>query len=183
MIVIQIRGTSGSGKTTVMKQLMKNYRWLEMRIDGRKKPLYYYHNKDIAILGHYESVCGGCDNIGSAGKVYDVIQKIDTAIVLCEGLLLSEDVKWTLKLREEGHIVLPIFLTTPPDECVARVIDRRKEAGNEKEFNTANTLNRVGVIERAYTKLKEAGFTVRKCKSPQAPLIVSALIQSHLEER
>lgn len=189
MLVIQIRGTSGSGKTTAMKQIMSNYVLAEKFVSGRKKPLYYFNiSRSLFILGHYESACGGCDNIGSAAKVYDLITTISKGmtakepVVVCEGLLLSEDVKWTLKLREDGFVVHPIFLTTSPEECVKRVIERRKQAGNDKPFNTDNTLNRVKVIERAYEKLSAQGFHLRKCRTEQAQVIVKSLIQSHLGE-
>lgn len=166
-MIIQIRGTSGSGKTTVVKQVM-NYLggWDYYYIAGRKKPLYYYH-RDVTILGHYESPCGGCDTIGSARAIYNLIQCLpDTRskIVLCEGLLLSEDVKWSLQLPD----LRAVFLTTPLETCLAQIQSRRQSRGNAKPLNPANTTNRVKVIERARTRLAANGVPYRCCTVDQA---------------
>jgi hypothetical protein len=121
------------------------------------------------VLGHYESACGGCDTIGSARAVYDLIQTFPQGTtVVCEGLLLSEDTKWTLQLPD----VRCLFLTTPLDTCLTQIKSRREEAGNEKELNPLNTTNRVATIERARLKLVEAGMVCRRASATQAPGIM-----------
>lgn len=171
-MIIQIRGTSGSGKTTVMRKVMAQIGpWEpEYQTKGRKKPLLYTNRQGVRVLGHYESACGGCDTIGSAGKVYDLIQtlKYRGFPTLCEGLLLSEDTKWTLQLDD----VRALFLTTSLETCLAQIKSRRAEAGNEKELNVKNTSNRVAVIERARVKLNAAGIITRRASSDQAVGII-----------
>lgn len=155
-MILQIRGTSGSGKSTAMRWIMNHLGdWNGTFVPGRKQPLYYVHEEfPIIVLGHYESPCGGCDTIGSARAVYDLIQATQpTDLVLCEGLLLSEDVKWTSQMKE----VRCIFLSTSLEECLKNVQKRRMEAGNEKPLNPSNTSNRVVTIERAKRRLEEAG--------------------------
>jgi hypothetical protein len=180
MTVIQIRGTSGSGKTTVMRRVMEALGpWTSRFQEGRKNPLYYSNQEGVWVLGHYEATCGGCDTIGSAGKVYELIRVVQERykafipIILCEGLLLSEDVKWSSQL-EDLRIV---FLTTPPETCVEQIKGRRAEAGNEKPLNTANTLNRVPVIERGRVKLEALGVTCRRAPSEQAVRIILKWIE------
>ena len=164
--------------------------WTGIGVPGRKKPLYYQLNNaqrpdlpSVRVLGHYEATCGGCDNIGSAASVYDLIHTIYSlpprhgglglgCHILCEGLLLSEDTKWTKSLDVPTNI---IFLTTPVETCLERVRGRRKEAGNEKELNPANTTNRVAVIERARLKLVDLDprrVVCRRASSEQAPGII-----------
>ena len=154
--------------------------WTGIGVPGRKKPLYYTLNgrmgsnlPRVHVLGHYETACGGCDNIGSAAKVYEMIQMLETldssdSIILCEGLLLSEDFKWTSQLPG----VKVLFLNTSEEECLRRVKARRLAAGNEKELNPANTVNRLAVIARAKVKLIDAGIYCRTASSGQAPRIV-----------
>lgn len=136
---------------------------------GRKQPLYYRRG-DITVLGHYESPCGGCDTIGSAKSVYNTTMIIlkDYQIVLQEGLLLSEDVKWSSRLPD----LKVVFLATPLEQCLANIRKRRQEAGNDKPLNEANTANRVRTIERARLKLIEAGVECRRASADQAPAIV-----------
>lgn len=168
-MIIQIRGTSGSGKTTVMRQIMSRLPGMHERnpvfVKGRKQPLYYEIGR-AAILGHYETACGGCDSIGSAAQCYVQIMKLlnDFDIILCEGLLLSEDVKWSSQLPDL-HV---IYLTTPLETCLKQILKRRKEAGNDKPLNPENTSKRVGVIERSRLKLLAQGVPCIRCNSQQA---------------
>lgn len=181
--IIQIRGTSGSGKSTVMTHVMESLEWDGVLVGGRKKPLYYVNRElRIAALGHYETVCGGCDTIGAAPAVYDLTIKLLSneaiCIVLQEGLLLSEDVKWTKKLHEDGYDIRALFLVTELEECLARIAARRKGVGNNKPLNPGNTSRRVGVIEGARLKLEGAGVKCRRCSSTQAPSIIMNWIRS-----
>lgn len=163
MTVIQIRGTSGSGKTYAMKQILAQFAGTSHFVKGRKKPLYY-RSGNWAILGHYESNCGGCDNIGSARTVYDLIQSLKPLNILCEGLLLSEDVLHSSKLPD----LKILFLTTPLETCLEQIKQRRLSVGNEKPLNPKNTANRVATIERARIRLIETGAFCRRVTVPQA---------------
>lgn len=174
-MIIQIRGTSGSGKTTVMRRIMDSLGfWNGQFVEGRKKPLYYCNddNPRLIVLGHYEATCGGCDNIGSAAKVFETIHRVcptvedvTRSIVLCEGLLLSEDTKWSLQLPD----LRVCFLTTDLDRCLKQVEGRRRAAGNTDPLDPENTSRRVSVIERARVKLTEAGVYCRRASPEQAP--------------
>lgn len=171
-MIIQVRGTSGSGKSTVMKKVMEYLgEWEKVYRDGRKKPLYYRSDAGV-ILGHYESPCGGCDTIGSARAVYDLTQEIlrenPNQSILQEGLLLSEDVKWTSQLPG----VKVAFLDTPLERCLSQIQSRRQAVGNDKPLNPSNTQNRVGVIERARIKLSDLGVECRKCSPEHTPRII-----------
>ena len=175
-MIIQVRSTSGGGKSWVMKQLMERLGPFEGILEkGRKKPLFYSNAQDVCILGHYESACGGCDNIGSAAAVYELIQRLEGGtyngnkrIILCEGLLLSEDSKWTSQLNE----IRVIYLTTDVEQCIAQIKSRRALVGNEKPLKEDNTRNRVKVIVRSRVKLLESGVMCRRCTAKQAPGII-----------
>jgi gluconate kinase len=178
-MIIQIRGTSGSGKSTAMRQVMSSIgSWEKEYVAKRKQPLYYrstYVGKSVIVLGHYESPCGGCDTIGSAKAVYELLQTIQADVILCEGLLLSEDVKWSSQLKD----LVVMFLTTTPETCIEQIKQRRASVGNEKELNTSNTLNRVPVIERARRKLVELGIDCVRTSGKQCPGIVLNRMRLH----
>lgn len=177
MRVIQVRGTSGSGKSTVMRRVMDGSGpWVGVTKAGRKNPWYYVAGDPlVAVVGHYASQCGGGDTIGSAPAIYGltkVLEQNGVRTVLQEGLLLSEDSRWTNQLKLDGHDVRCLFLTTPLDRCLRQIEGRRAEAGNEKPLNPANTANRVRVIDRARLKLLEYGVPCRRASADQAPGIV-----------
>jgi hypothetical protein len=186
-MIIQIRGTSGSGKTSVMREVMQHFSWEKVYAPKRKKPLYYRH-KGIVVMGHYEdSACGGCDTIGSAPQIWKEIQKLDpveASVVLCEGLLLSEDVKWSIVMNEEEDLggLRVAYLTTPVEECLRRIQKRRDGVGNTKPLNPLNTTRRVGVIEKSRLKLEAAGVYCRRCTSDQAPRIILEWLRLHAQQ-
>lgn len=175
-MIIQVRGTSGSGKSTAMRAFMEGAGcWNGVQVSGRRRPLYYRHEDlSVAVLGHYESPCGGCDTIGSARAVYALVQDLlgspqPPRVIVCEGLLLSEDTKWSLQMPD----LRALFLTTALGECLDRIRLRRQKAGNDKPLDESNTANRVRTIDRAYAKLREAGIYCRRCSSSQAPGILA----------
>ena len=172
MTVIQVRGTSGSGKSTVIRSVMEKLgSWESSYVKKRRKPLYYRQN-NLLVLGHYESQCGGCDTIGSARAVYNLIQGFDPLeSILCEGLLLSEDSKWTTLLADEDDVRI-VYLTTPLETCLERIRERRRKADNNKPLNTNNTSNRVRIIDRSRVKLLGAGVVCRRAPCKQAPEII-----------
>ncbi len=157
-LVIQIRGTSGSGKTTVARDVIERFKLEAAYTDGRRNPIWYTKDR-ICILGSYESTCGGCDNVGAAPACYNLLQeaKKEHDVVIMEGLLLSEDKKWTKQMQDDGDEVKVLFLNTPLSLCINRVKARRLAAGNYKPFNEANTTKRVDVIGRAKKVLVEYG--------------------------
>lgn len=184
MTVIQIRGTSGSGKSTVMRQVMKGLGgYAAHHVTGRKRPLLYAFNEFVYVLGHYESACGGCDTIGSARAIYELTERLfngpdNAKVVLQEGLLLSEDVKWTSQIRD----VHCYFLTTPIEICIEQIKTRRSEAGNDKPLNESNSRKRVAVIERARVKLVELGVDCVRVSPSQAANSILNRLRLHAQK-
>lgn len=179
-MIIQVRGTSGSGKSTAVRAVMAAVGgWEPVFAPGRRRPLYYRSEAAgaaVAVLGHYETPCGGCDTVGSAAAVYELVLGVRplVAAVLCEGLLLSEDVKWSSRL--DGLVIY--FLNTPPARCLDHVRARRRAAGDTRPLDPANTENRVRTIERARVRLAAAGVECRRCSAPQAPRLVLARLRA-----
>jgi uridine kinase len=173
-VIIQVRGTSGSGKSTAMRRIMKELGTFKpVYVAGKKRPQYYIHeSKPVLVLGHYETVCGGCDYLKSLRNVYELVRATQPSdFVLCEGLLLSEDVKWTMTMAG-CYTVRCIFLTTPIERCIERIRGRRVEAGNSDPLNTTNTVRRVRTIERARNKLLASGIIALRCSADQSVKIV-----------
>ncbi|RKZ06169.1 hypothetical protein DRQ25_14520 [Candidatus Fermentibacteria bacterium] len=163
---LQICGTSGSGKTTIVRAVMEDcgaepIEWItyqkrdskvagwDANKNGVGKPLIYAGDHPdgyrLYFLGSYETVCGGCDTINGVGIVADVLQYLHdeeaSGICIFEGLMHSHMVGTIgakqKELGSENH--QRAFLDTPLDVCLARVIQRRRDRGQSKPFNPANT--------------------------------------------
>lgn len=137
MKVIQIKGSNGSGKTTIAKQLIElSNNPVELKDD---EGVYATYMDDIgyAILGAYPetSKMGGCDNMKSVARIKAALLKtVDYCIegdvwVVFEGMMIST-IKSTfydylLELRE-SHDIEPMFviLRTDVDSCVERIKGR-----------------------------------------------------------
>lgn len=172
-MIIQVRGTSGSGKTTVVREIMKQLgNAVPNFIAGRKQPLYYQFGT-VIVLGHYEVACGGCDTIGSVPQVFEALGKLpEHSHIVCEGLLLSEDVKWSVACEEE---VRALFLVTDGETCLKRVGLRQQAKGKTPKDPARvrrKLLTRIGTIERARIRLIEAGIYCRRASADQAVSII-----------
>lgn len=171
-LIIQVRGTSGSGKTTVMREVMDRVgQWNSGFMEGRRNPLFYTSAEEgwpkVSVLGSYESTCGGCDTIHGYELLLKTVDELyKTGNVLMEGLLLSEDVKQTLSLIPRKLKI--VFLDTPTEECIKRIKQRRLQAGNEKPLKEDNTRKRVAVIERARIRLQDSGIECVSSSSDKA---------------
>jgi len=160
--IIKLHGTSGSGKTTVARELMRDDpspRHLlnmasrkpeayEVSIPGLKDLLY--------ILGPYTATCGGLDSLSDVNDHIRLLEHYgNIGHVFYEGLLGSEYYGRIGKVSEQfGDRHIFAFLDTPIDVCLQRVQARRLAKGNTKPLNPANTVGRVAKITRLRYRLE-----------------------------
>jgi hypothetical protein len=142
-----------------MKQVMASLGyWQSVMSPKGKFPLYNLSENRVAVLGVYGEVNRGCDRLGSAHTIYDLTCSLlerQAQPLLAEGLLLSNDVKWTAQLQDFDLRVL--FLSTPLDVCLHQLESRREQSGNKRPLNQMVTANRVRHIQSARTRLQELG--------------------------
>jgi len=147
-VIINVRGTSGSGKTTLARKIVKHYGAKTIFYKpGRKRPLgYVYRNlntgKHLALLGHYETTCGGCDTLPTIDEVFGLVREAHDLgyDVLFEGLLISAEINRIVALKEQGYPVVVVALNTPLDVCLESINERRRARHEERlrqieEFN------------------------------------------------
>lgn len=166
-MIISIRGTSGSGKSTVVRRVMKLYPFKVAKcVPGRKQPLYYILSgtgtQPLAILGHYESPCGGCDTIHTFDEVFELVRKLHTGgyHVLFEGVLLYCEVPRTVALVTDGLPLHVIALNTSIEDCVWGINQRRVERGDWEPVNPDNTIGKFNGTISYMEKLQTAGVPV-----------------------
>ena len=171
-MIINIRGTSGTGKSTLARQLMALYEPnpLRYRREGRKQPLGYRYQhriaRDLAVVGHYETDCGGADTITDYDDLFNLVRQGATRgmNVLFEGLLISGDVKRTTELHQwalnQGDVLHVVAIQLPLDECVASVNARRKEKAERSARVNGGDPNYRGEVNPKNTIAKHRGLTL-----------------------
>jgi len=169
-MIVNIRGTGGAGKSTLVRAVMSWYpEKIPHFVEGRKQPMgYTLHKanragKPLYVPGHYETACGGCDTIKTLDQIFDTVKSHHESgeDVLFEGMLLCDDTKRTIGLSQETPEFVVIGLTTPIDQCCANIRKRREAGGNDKPLNEKNTRTRYERDKKHLEKLKSAGLDVR----------------------
>ena len=145
-MIINIRGTNGSGKTTAARSLFEE--------GGVDKPLVSYATKtgairwvtgvyvkkrDLIVVGSYATKCGGCDGIKTQDLICEAVRAAAGLVryVVFEGVLVSTLFSRYANLSEElGTARRPFlwaYLDTPLDVCLKRIQERNGgKAINEK---------------------------------------------------
>lgn len=164
-VILRIAGTFGSGKTTAVRSFLNSYPvetlMSENRIVGYRLDLNEAGIKTpVFVVGKYDNVCGGTDAIKTQQEIADKILKAhQLGHVLYEGALVSASGLGgavTQAVHPTGCDVYA-FLNTPQDLCIERVIGRRNAAGNEKEFDPKNLINKFESVVACYKNLRAAG--------------------------
>lgn len=154
--IIQLRGTSGAGKSTIVKSLIELATWKTPHfVEKRKQPLYYdltfATGAKLVVLGHYEIACGGCDTISGFDLIFNMVrQHADESNVLFEGVLLNDDY---LRTKALGSVDV-IFLNTTLEECLASVNARRATRGVTEPVNPKNTTGRYNRCLKTFKKFQ-----------------------------
>ena len=168
MVIINLRGTSGSGKSHVVRRLVAHYKQqYHMFEDGRRQPLSTLHFNSphlagsLFVPGHYETPCGGCDTIKTPDRVYELVR---TAIVadwnvIYEGIIVQDDTRRLLELNAE-HPVHVIELSTSLEACLLGIQERRDARGDTRTLNPKNTQDRAVRVHKICDKLRAQGLAV-----------------------
>ena len=163
-VILRVAGTFGSGKTTAMRSffgypnqvLMSGGRIAGYRVDASQVGV----QQPIFIVGKYDNTCGGTDAIKTQAEIAEKILKAHPlGHVLYEGALVSASGlagQVTQAVHPTGCDVYA-FLDTPQELCIERVKGRRLAAGNEKEFNPANLIDKFESVVNCYKNLRKAG--------------------------
>lgn len=151
----------------------------------RKKPMAYYCQdsnlaRELAVLGHYETDCGGCDTIHSPDAVYNLVhvEHLAGRHVLFEGKMIGMGAAWrSLRIKDDLLIVL---LDVSLEECVASMNERRLAKGKPpiepgtKSWSNAEGAHRAS--HRAAGKLRDQGVRVVKCSRVEAVRLIAELL-------
>lgn len=188
-VIINLRGTNGSGKSTVVTRIMTLYSHrVPLKIEGtRKRPVGYALTDPSAVRplfvpGHYETACGGCDTIKTVDQVYhDVRSHCGIHDVLYEGIMVQDDVRRAVELNNDicrlsGNSLTVIRLATPIADCLAAIQARRDARGETKPLNPKNTVDRNKRLGSALHRLRANGVRVEELDREGAYLRCAELL-------
>jgi hypothetical protein len=155
--IVSLRGTSGSGKSTVVYDAFKRWGHAVVQANERGKPIVNLVHAPVPfyVFGPYRTPCGGCDALPSYARLIPVLLPLYArkGNILFEGLLLSDNygaVGKALEAMKPKHDVVFAFLDTPLEMCLERVNMRRRARGEERPVNPTNTTKRFYTIQRVW---------------------------------
>lgn len=129
---LNVRGTNGSGKTSLARSFMESSKPVEIFVSGYKHPMYTYCVDDnVLLIGSYRNKCGGCDTLRKA----EIVRLIKLAWmtecnVLFEGVLVGDSKEpyyWLMKEFNDTIIEKPwgfVYLDLSFETCLKRVYER-----------------------------------------------------------
>lgn len=163
MCIINLRGTHGSGKSTIVQQLMKRFPTEATDRNERGRPNNYVlqlgPRQRLYVVGPYETACGGCDAIQPYDLIWPrVIAFARKGHVLFEGALVSSSVGNIGRAMAERKDCVIGFLDTPLQVCLDRIAARRAARGDTRPLNPHNTQVKYEGILRSRPQLEALGL-------------------------
>jgi hypothetical protein len=169
-LIVNPRGTSGSGKTELARCIAAEYGWYDgvanpIHREGRKRPIacclpHPLGHRPLVLLGDYQATSGGCDTIrladGGLGEAFRLADYYASrgCDVLLEGLLLSSEYHQSTTLAALHQLYI-IQLDSPLDRCISNVIARQRAGGSRRSSAARTATMHYSNIEEACRRLQE----------------------------
>lgn len=172
-MIINVRGTNGSGKSTVIFHLIKKFGATPLRqifvTPGGKEIVkiwaYRLHcNPPLYVVGRYETPTGGCDALPGSDFVTECIRKLaPRGDVIFEGLIATGIYgRWVALAKElKTHRFIFAVLDTPLKKCIKRVVSRRAKRGQHDQLDPTNLLLKHRAVVSSKKALTRDGMDVR----------------------
>lgn len=159
-MILNLRGTCGSGKTHTAKGLLDAGSCEELHNDAGKLIAYRVQlpelRRAIYVLGRYNIPTGGLDTIKPIIDVCPLLTKYAAlGHVFLEGLFFSSSYGAIGKFTEcFGNEIIFAYLDTPLERCIEQVKLRRLKRGSTEEYSE-KTRSQAVVHHRAVLQSKE----------------------------
>lgn len=158
-MIVSLRGTHGSGKSTVANKIISKYGGAGVWGTSRKAEAYQVDLPDgwpLFIIGDYSTPCGGCDGIQPYSDIWPLVAKYaELGHVLFEGALVSTTYGSIGVESERYHDNFVFaFMDTPLELCVERVNARRAAKGKPPLGDNKNIEAKWHTILRLQRKLE-----------------------------
>lgn len=163
MTIVNLRGTNGSGKSTVARALLgpehlrqpailapyRTPKGAQRYVQGTLNP-----ELDLIVVGPYRTDCGGCDAIKTQDLVKESVRIAATLArnVLFEGIIISTLYSGWATFAESTPFTWA-YLDTPVELCLARI----QERNGGKPIKENLVRDKHAAIERTRLKAVSAG--------------------------
>lgn len=187
---IHIRGATGSGKTTIVRQYLQRaggFTLHQIKIGSKEYPYHYNKAKRILITGLYgRRTCDGCDGIITNKELMmqyliTLLDTVNPDIVIFEAVMYGLTVKFTEELsvflEQRGYKYKGIALIPPMEFCLGNIMTRN----GGKKIDINNLKGKCEAAKRSAEKLIEEGFDIDLVDSSRIRMNeVSMLIEKEL---
>lgn len=161
MTIVSLRGTHGSGKSSVVTKILSLYGSTPVTNPAKPtKPLGYYVRLPtgrLFVVGSYTTACGGCDAVQPYADIWPRIEGAADAgdHVLFEGALVSSSYGNIGRSSEKyGDDAVFAFLNTPLATCLERIRQRRAAKGIDKPLDPTNTEFKFNSVNKSVEKIR-----------------------------
>lgn len=164
MKVIQIRGSNGAGKTTIVRQFVQRNNLEIKKISIKGKETYISTNKDgsIVVLGRYDKKTGGCDLYENTEHVLNTMMwaiiNLRPKLIVFEGMIYSLSYKFASKVsdlvKKYNYQYLAISLYTNPEVIFERIYKRN----GGKAIKENLIFEKIKAVRSSHNKLITNGY-------------------------
>lgn len=162
-MIVKLAGTSGSGKSSLMRAVLKLWKFTPETWPGKTKVKQYKARvapseplsgvyDTVVVLGDYTTPCGGMDGVSDKNTRHAMTaayasKKFKRTLVLAEGLLYGGVYGVTeglgaLSEQKSSGLWTYAFMDTPIEICLERVRQRREARGVTEPMNPKNTTDK-----------------------------------------
>lgn len=143
--LIIVSGTHGSGKSTLARQFIEAHGGVLKEIQVCGETVSLTADGKCAVLGKYATACGGIDGFSGWKALEGVITyltEMGCPIIFGEGVIQYGKERYMWMNAIPGYEFVFIKLNVPLSICIEHVLNRRKEAGNTKEFDPKHVFDK-----------------------------------------
>lgn len=179
-MIINVRGTHGSGKTELVRRVMKRYRTHKpIHVDGRRLPIGYVcrgseNGRALFVPGHYNpgTLTGGCDTIKDVKTMFRLIRRYaeKDCDVIFEGILAQHSTPNIVKLHADGFDVRVVILNLPIKRSIRGIYARRHANKNYEPLDETNARKEAVDCLTAGAKCRDGGVRVVRKTSRKSAL-------------
>lgn len=189
-MIVNIRGTNGSGKTTAVRQLIA-----AMTVPGQVTPVHGVAYKEIGtiwdirpdlgipihpllVVGRYDqSPCGGCDRLKTQDEITNLITfgAKKGMHVIFEGVIVSTIWGRYAALADTYRSDFAFaFMNTPFDVCLQRIRTRQQSSKRgERPIKVEQVRQKYDLCQRHFDEARRTGYraTLLDHESPTPQLL------------
>jgi len=180
MIVVNVRGACGAGKSTLVRSYMNDRGSCEaIHVLHRRKPLGYIAGKGLFVPGHYEIQNGGLDTMLDLRAAHAWIRKyLDMGNdILFEGMNNRDDKIHLRALHDRRDVELHlVFVDLPLSECEAGF----RAKGQSRSVDYVGVTHRKAIREIA--EYRRLGYNVHVGDREQSAATVRRLFEGDAQQ-